>query len=74
MVHLRNGNYGLIEIKLGEDNLIDIGEENLKKLNKKIDMTKMNKPSFLMVLTAIGKYAYKREDGVCVVPIGCLKN
>lgn len=74
MVHLRNGNYGLIEIKLGGDNLIDIGAENLKKLNKKIDTTKMNKPSFLMVLTAIGKYAYKREDGVCVVPIGCLKN
>lgn len=74
VVHLRNGNYGLIEIKLGGDNLIDIGAENLKKLNKKIDTTKMNKPSFLMVLTAIGKYAYKREDGVCVVPIGCLKN
>jgi len=34
----------------------------------------MNKPSFLMVLTAIAKYAYKREDGVCVVQIGCLKN
>lgn len=74
VVHLRNGNYGLIEIKLGGDNLINIGAENLKKLNKKIDTTKMNKPSFLMVLTAIGKYAYKREDGVCVVPIGCLKN
>lgn len=74
VVHLRNGNYGLIEIKLGGDNLIDIGAENLKKLNQKIDTTKMNKPSFLMVLTAIGKYAYKREDGVCVVPIGCLKN
>lgn len=74
VVHLRNGNYGLIEIRLGGDNLIDIGAENLKKLNQKIDTTKMNKPSFLMVLTAIGKYAYKREDGVCVVPIGCLKN
>ncbi len=74
VVHLRNGNYGLIEIKLGGDKLIDIGAENLKKLNQKIDTTKMNKPSFLMVLTAIGKYAYKREDGVCVVPIGCLKN
>lgn len=74
VVHLRNGNYGLIEINLGGDKLIDIGAENLKKLNQKIDTTKMNKPSFLMVLTAIGKYAYKREDGVCVVPIGCLKN
>lgn len=74
VVYLRNGNYGLIEIKLGGDKLIDIGAENLKKLNQKIDTTKMNKPSFLMVLTAIGKYAYKREDGVCVVPIGCLKN
>ena len=39
-----------------------------------IDTKKMNNPSFLMVLTATGKYAYKREDGVYVVPIGCLKN
>ena len=74
VVHLRNGKYGLIEIKLGGDTLINEGAENLKKLAEKIDTTKMKNPSFLMVLTGIGQYAYKREDGVLVVPIGCLKN
>lgn len=74
VVHLRNGKYGLIEIKLGGDSLIEQGAKSLKKLKDCIDTTKMNKPSFLMVLTGIGKYAYKREDGVLVVPIGVLKN
>ncbi|QTQ13042.1 ATP-binding protein [Treponema parvum] len=74
VIHLRNGKYGLIEIKLGGDNLIEEGAENLKKLGSKIDTSKMKEPSFLMVLTGIGRYAYKREDGVLVVPIGCLKN
>ena len=74
VIHLRNGNYGLIEIKLGGDNLINEGANNLKKVASKIDTTKMKNPSFLMVLTATGKYSYKREDGVYVVPIGCLKN
>ena len=74
VVHLRNGKYGLIEIKLGGDSLINEGAENLKKLAGKIDTTKMKNPSFLMVLTGVGQYAYKREDGVLVVPIGCLRN
>lgn len=74
VIHLRNGSYGLIEIKLGGDRLIREGVENLKNMSNKIDINKMNKPSFLMVLTAMGNYAYKREDGVYVVPIGCLKN
>lgn len=74
VVHLRNGKYGLIEIKLGGDSLIEEGAKSLKKLKDCIDTTKMNKPSFLMVLTGIGKYAYKREDGVLVIPIGVLKN
>lgn len=74
VIHLRDGSYGLIEIKIGGDMLIEDGVNNLIKLQNKIDITKMKKPSFLMVLTAIGKYAYKREDGVYVVPIGCLKN
>lgn len=74
VIHLRNGSYGLIEIKLGGDTLINEGATNLKKLASHIDVDKMNKPSFLLVLTAIGKYAYQREDGVYVVPIGCLKN
>ena len=74
VVHLRNGKYGLIEIKLGGDKLIEEGVKTLKKLESKIDIDKMNAPSFLMVLTGLGDYAYRREDGVLVVPIGCLKN
>ena len=73
VVHLRNGSYGLIEIKLGGDKLINEGARNLIKMENKIDTNKMKKPSFLMVLTATSKYAYQREDGVYVIPIGCLK-
>lgn len=74
VVHLRNGSYGLIEIKLGGERLIEEGAKSLQKLAKKIDTTKMKTPSFLMVLTATGKYAFKREDDVWVVPIGTLKD
>lgn len=74
VVHLRDGSYGLIEIKLGGERLIEEGAKSLQKLAKKIDTTKMKIPSFLMVLTATGKYAFKREDGVWVVPIGTLKD
>lgn len=72
VIHLRNGVYGLIEIKLGGDRLIEEGAENLKKLGNKIDTTKMKAPAFLMVLIGVGDYAYRRQDGVYVVPIGCL--
>lgn len=75
VIHLRNGSYGLVEIKIGGADLINSGAESLKTLSDKIDTTKMKKPSFLMVLTGIGDFAYKRpEDGVLVVPIGCLKD
>ena len=74
VVHLRNGDYGLIEIKLGGDTRIEEGAANLNALEKKIDTTKMKNPSFKMVLTAVGQYAYMRKDGVIVVPIGCLKD
>ena len=74
VVHLRNGSYGLIEVKLGGDKLIEEGADNLKTLKNKIDITKMKAPSFLMVLIGVGDYAYKRQDGVYVVPIGCLKD
>ncbi len=74
VVHLRNGSYGLIEIKLGGDKLIEEAVANLLKLASKIDTTRMKSPSFLMVLTATSRYAYKRQDGVYVVPIGCLKD
>ena len=74
VLHLRNGNFGLIEIKLGGDSLIEAGANTLKKLAEKIDTTKMKSPSFLMVLTGVGQYAYRRKDGVYVVPIGSLKD
>ena len=74
VVHLRNGSYGLIEIKLGGETRIEEGAANLNALAEKIDTTKMKKPSFKMVLTAVGQYAYMRTDGVMVVPIGCLKD
>jgi hypothetical protein len=74
VIHLRNGSYGLVEIKLGGDDAIDYAVKTLSALANKIDTTKMKKPSFLMVLTAVGDYAYQREDGVWVVPVGCLKD
>ncbi len=74
VIHLRNGKYGLIEIKLGGDNLIEEGAENLKAMQAKIDTEKMKNPTFLMVLTGIGDYAYRRHDGIYVIPVGCLKN
>lgn len=74
VIHLRNGSYGLIEIKLGGEDLISEGAANLLKLKDKIDVSRMKAPSFLMVLVGVGRYAYRREDGVLVVPIGCLKN
>lgn len=74
VVHLRDGRYGLVEIKLGGDRLIEDGATTLKELSGLIDTTKMKTPSFLMVLTATGDYAYRRADGVLVVPISSLKN
>lgn len=75
VIHLKNGKYGLVEIKLGGDRLIEEGASNLKRLSEKIDIDKMNKPSFLMVLTGVGQYAYRRpQDGVLVVPVGSLRN
>jgi len=74
VIHLRNGKYGLVEIKLGGEKLIDEGAANLCTLEKKIDVERMNAPAFKMVLVGVGKYAYRRDDGVLVVPIGCLKD
>ena len=73
VLHLRNGEYALIEIKLGGKENIDKGAESLKTLANKIDTGKMKAPAFLMVLTGVGQYAYRRPDGVFVVPIGSLK-
>lgn len=73
VIHLRNGAYGLVEIKLGGDKLIEEGAETLKDLASKIDTKNMSKPSFMMVLCAKSPFAYKRNDGVYVVPITALR-
>ena len=74
VIHLRNGSYGLVEVKLGGDQSINEGAESLLKLTSKIDTEKMKKPAFLMALCGVAPFAYKREDGVFVVPITCLKD
>lgn len=74
VIHLRDGRYGLVEIKLGGDDLVDEGSKSLLRLAGKIDTERMKAPSFIMVLVGVGAYAYRREDGVYVVPIGCLKD
>jgi hypothetical protein len=74
VVHLRNGAYGLIEIKLGGDKLIEEGAKTLISLSEKIDTDKTKSPSFMMILTAVGNYAYQRKDGIYIVPIGCLRD
>lgn len=72
VVRLRDGRYGLVEIKLGGEDLINEGAESLKSIASAIDTTKMPAPSFLMVLTGTGGFSYPREDGVHVVPIRAL--
>ena len=74
VIHLRNGRYSLIEIKLGGEALIEEGCGNLMKLASIIDTSKMGAPAFKMILTAVGNYAYRRPDGIYIVPIGCLRN
>lgn len=73
VLHLRNREFGLIEIKLGGEQAISEGAKTLKALANRLDTTTMKEPSFLMVLTAVGQFAYRRDDGVFVAPIGCLR-
>lgn len=74
VIHLRNGQYGLIEIKLGGETLINDGVETLNSLENQIDTIHMKAPAFKMILTATGDYAYRRpNDGTYIVPVGCLK-
>ena len=72
IVQLRDGRWGAIEVKLGNQQIEDAAK-NLLKLKEKIDADKMREPSFLMILTG-GQFAFRRKDGVLIVPIGCLKN
>ena len=74
VVHLRNGSYGLIEIKLGGNKFIEEGVSTLNKLAAKIDTGRMKSPSFKMILTCTGEYAYRRNDDILIVPVGCLRN
>lgn len=71
VVALRDGRWGLIEIKLNQSQA-DAASDSLRRVANKVDQTIMGAPSFLLVVTAAG-YAYRRNDGVYVVPIGCLK-
>lgn len=74
VVHLRNGDCGLVEVKLGGERLIEEGASTLNALSGLIDTSRMKGPVFKMVLVAVGDYAYRRpSDGVVVCPIGCLK-
>jgi len=73
VVHLEDGRWAGIEIKLGGDDLINEGAASLKTLrNKIVEKSDEQAPSFLLVLTAIGG-AYQREDGVFVAPINLLR-
>jgi predicted AAA+ superfamily ATPase len=72
IVHLKDGRWGAIEVKMGAKE-IETAAENLKTLREKVNVDKMREPSFLMVLTAT-ELAYRRADGVYIVPIGCLRH
>lgn len=72
VVHLRDGRWAAIEVKLASQDSIDEGARHLLALAADIDTRRMPAPSFLAVLTATG-YAYRRDDGVYVVPVGCLR-
>lgn len=74
VLHRRNGSYALLEVKLGGEKNIEEGASNLMALARNIDTEKMPAPSFLAVIVGVGQYAYRRKDGVYVIPIGCLKD
>ena len=74
VIHLEDGRWGAVEIKLGGEALIEDGARSLKLLKEKIvEKSSERAPEFLMVLTACGAL-YRRKDGVFVVPINCLKD
>lgn len=72
VVELRDGRYGLVEMKLGGKSAIEAGAATLIRLSARLDEASMGAPAFMMVLTATGQLAYPRPDGVWVVPIGVL--
>lgn len=74
VLHRRNGSYALLEVKLGGEDNIKEGATNMLKLAANIDTDKMPAPSFMAVIIGVGKYAFRRDDGVYVIPIGCLRD
>ena len=72
IVHLKDGRWGAVEVKMGAKE-IETAAENLKTLRDKVNLDKMNEPSFLMVLTCT-ELGYRRSDGVYIIPIGCLRD
>lgn len=74
VLHRHNGTYALLEVKLGGEQQIEEGATCMKALANKIDTKQMKSPAFMAIITGVGKYAYRRKDGVFVIPIGCLKD
>lgn len=74
VIHRRNGDYGLVEIKLGGERNIQDAIDTLKKFDERLDFEKMKRPSFKMVITAVGPYAYRNAEGIWIVPVSCLKD
>ncbi len=72
IISLHDGRWAPVEVKLGEHQ-IEEAAANLIKLKNKVDTSRIGEPSFMMVLTG-GQYAYRRPDGICVVPLGCLRD
>ena len=72
VIHLKDGRWAAVEVKMGAKE-IEMATENLKYLRDKVNHDKMKEPSFLMVLTAT-EFGYRRDDGVYIVPIGCLRD
>ena len=72
IISLHDGRWAAVEVKLG-NRQIEEAATHLLKLKERVNTDKMGEPSFLMVLTG-GEFAYRRDDGVLVVPVGCLKN
>lgn len=74
VIHLRNGRYALLEVKLGGERLIEEGVETLKDVLRRIDTDKMGEPAFMAVVTGTERYAYRRDDGILILPLGALRN
>lgn len=74
VIHLRDGRYALLEVKLGGEKLIDEGVRTLKDVLRRIDTDKMGKPAFMAIITGTERYAYRRDDGIIILPLGALKN